>query len=137
MAYLMRETFSVSKFVSGSCRFMVRRRVNTACERDDLDSGNASVRHIWDIDVILTSHSCWSRRPYAPCYPRPSMSSCLRNCPLQVWTDLPHTGPSYMAREVDRSVARVDWNDTTYLGCSRTLRLPLFLGLRRSLTFSL
>ena len=32
----MRETFSVSRFVSLSCRFIVKIRVNTACEREDL-----------------------------------------------------------------------------------------------------
>lgn len=42
----MRDTFSVSKFVSGSCRFMVRRRVNTACERDELDRGGVRVRDV-------------------------------------------------------------------------------------------
>lgn len=33
---LIRETFSVSRFVSLSCRFIVRRRVKTACEREEL-----------------------------------------------------------------------------------------------------
>jgi hypothetical protein len=35
-AHLIRETFSVSRFVSTSCRLIVRRSVNTACDRDDL-----------------------------------------------------------------------------------------------------
>ena len=33
---LMRDTFSVSRLVSTSCLFIVRRRVKTACERDEL-----------------------------------------------------------------------------------------------------
>ena len=37
IAHLIRDTFSVSRFVSVSCRFMVSRRVKTACERDDLE----------------------------------------------------------------------------------------------------
>lgn len=32
----MRETFSVSRLVSVSCRFIVRRSVKTACEREEL-----------------------------------------------------------------------------------------------------
>ena len=34
--YLMRETFSVSMFVSTSCLFVVSSSVNTAWEREDL-----------------------------------------------------------------------------------------------------
>jgi hypothetical protein len=44
----MRETFSVSRFVSTSCRFMVRRRVNTACERDELHNRNVSAKIRWE-----------------------------------------------------------------------------------------
>jgi len=35
--YLMRETFSVSRLVSASWRFMVRSSVKTACEREELE----------------------------------------------------------------------------------------------------
>lgn len=35
--HLMRDTFSVSRFESTSCRFIVRITVNTACDRDDLN----------------------------------------------------------------------------------------------------
>ena len=35
-AHLIRDTFSVSRFVSTSCLFIVRRSVKTACEREDL-----------------------------------------------------------------------------------------------------
>jgi hypothetical protein len=35
-SYLIRDTFSVSRFVSTSWRIMVSMRVKTACERDDL-----------------------------------------------------------------------------------------------------
>lgn len=34
---LMRDTFSVSRLASGSCRFWVSRSVKTACDREDLE----------------------------------------------------------------------------------------------------
>lgn len=34
--YLIRATFSVSSLVSSSCRFWVRKRVKTACEREEV-----------------------------------------------------------------------------------------------------
>ena len=36
LPYLILDTFSVSRLVSVSCRFIVRRRVKTACEREEL-----------------------------------------------------------------------------------------------------
>ena len=38
----------MSKFVSISCLFIVRSRVNTACERDDLNHAGASETDQWN-----------------------------------------------------------------------------------------
>ena len=58
--YLMRETFSVSMFVSTSCLFVVSSSVNTAWEREDLQrcqvarKHNASYTHVSFMFVAAT-----------------------------------------------------------------------------------
>lgn len=57
--HLIRETFSVSRLVSTSCRFAVNMSVNTACERDEVSFMfvAATVRALFpsSMSVIISS----------------------------------------------------------------------------------
>lgn len=58
-ADLIRDTFSVSRFVSTSCLFMVNSRVNTAWDRDDLSKGVFGQMDVKSAASQPTSRSCW------------------------------------------------------------------------------
>jgi hypothetical protein len=94
--HLIRDTFSVSRFVSLSCLFIVSSSVNTACDRELVSFMFVAAT----VRALLPS----------------SIRFIISSYPFTTSLDRSST---YGPRE----------------GCSRTRRLPVFFGLRRSRTW--